>query len=496
MFWNSGRRILAAARVARRPQPAHGLHHQFQVRARFLHQALPTRETPPARRSLILQFDGHGNDAGYITRCEAYLDSKGFCDATLPRRAREPEERPGHSVTGKRIYIPRMPDGSARAFAYVFRGSALTPNRRHPRTSARANWAAITPPATSAIPPSSPSTNSCGTTNGRTPPAADASSCPPPKVPAGSASTRPTSRKYCAIPATRRCRYSPPAATTPTKTWETGLAFVRGGWRALLGADLSLDCCGRGPMRRARAREVAYEECLPLPDPRSDLRRARRQLAALESMTPCPRTLPPGARPTTGNAADRYRRRDLLPPQYLLQRGPGAHARRIRRRSLALRYRRVGLVHPSEQFRKLKLAGVWTRSRPRRPGSASACRNTTSTCWSSPSAKISSAAKSPISTRSRSRPALPAARRRLRRNGAQRRQGRLPRPKGAAGIIDISPFTCMNGIVCEADLSPHQPRPRRHPHPQFLFRRHPVRPRPRPRRLPRARPLLPREEDL
>ena len=27
---------------------------------------------------LVLQFDGHGNDAGYMTRCEAYLDSKGI----------------------------------------------------------------------------------------------------------------------------------------------------------------------------------------------------------------------------------------------------------------------------------------------------------------------------------------------------------------------------------------------------------------------------------
>jgi len=27
---------------------------------------------------LVLQFDGHGNDAGYLTRCEAYLDSKGI----------------------------------------------------------------------------------------------------------------------------------------------------------------------------------------------------------------------------------------------------------------------------------------------------------------------------------------------------------------------------------------------------------------------------------
>ena len=27
---------------------------------------------------LVLQFDGHSNDAGFMTRCEAYLDSKGF----------------------------------------------------------------------------------------------------------------------------------------------------------------------------------------------------------------------------------------------------------------------------------------------------------------------------------------------------------------------------------------------------------------------------------
>ena len=27
---------------------------------------------------LVLQFDGHGNDAGYLTRCEAFLDSKGI----------------------------------------------------------------------------------------------------------------------------------------------------------------------------------------------------------------------------------------------------------------------------------------------------------------------------------------------------------------------------------------------------------------------------------
>jgi hypothetical protein len=39
---------------------------------------------------LFLQFDGHGNDAGYMTRVEAYLDSKGILqcyDAELPQAA-------------------------------------------------------------------------------------------------------------------------------------------------------------------------------------------------------------------------------------------------------------------------------------------------------------------------------------------------------------------------------------------------------------------------
>ena len=43
---------------------------------------------------------------------------------------------------------------------------------------------------------------------------------------------------------------------------------------------------------------------------------------------------------------------------------------------------------------------------------------------------------------------------------------------GADGIIDISPFTCMNGIVSEADLPETLQGLRRHSHPQFLLRRH------------------------
>ena len=48
MYWASGRKILEAARLAGfAAQPARDLRHQFQVRARFLHQTL----CPPGRRS-------------------------------------------------------------------------------------------------------------------------------------------------------------------------------------------------------------------------------------------------------------------------------------------------------------------------------------------------------------------------------------------------------------------------------------------------------------
>ena len=66
---------------------------------------------------------------------------------------------------------------------------------------------------------------------------------------------------------------------------------------------------------------------------------------------------------------------------------------------------------------------------------------------------------------------------------------------GADGIIDISPFTCMNGIVSEAIYPKLSQGLRRHSHPQFLLRRHPVRPRPRPGNLYGTGPLLSREED-
>jgi predicted nucleotide-binding protein (sugar kinase/HSP70/actin superfamily) len=84
MYWNSGRRILAAAQIARRHPNLHLVYiSNFKCGPdsyikSFLNDAA-------GKPSLVLQFDGHSNDAGFITRCEAYLDSKGFlrCSADI-----------------------------------------------------------------------------------------------------------------------------------------------------------------------------------------------------------------------------------------------------------------------------------------------------------------------------------------------------------------------------------------------------------------------------
>jgi len=77
MYWNSGRKILAAASITRRNPNLHVVYvTNFKCGPdSYIKSFLDDAAGKP---SLILQFDGHANDAGFITRCEAYLDSKGF----------------------------------------------------------------------------------------------------------------------------------------------------------------------------------------------------------------------------------------------------------------------------------------------------------------------------------------------------------------------------------------------------------------------------------
>ncbi len=77
MYWSSGQKILEAARIsAARPN----LHIIFISNFKCGPDSYIKYFTRQAAGApfLVLQFDGHGNDAGYMTRCEAYLDSKGI----------------------------------------------------------------------------------------------------------------------------------------------------------------------------------------------------------------------------------------------------------------------------------------------------------------------------------------------------------------------------------------------------------------------------------
>ncbi len=77
MYWQSGRRILAAGKLVARLPNLHIIHiTNFKCGPdsyikHFLGEAC-------GKPFLSLQFDGHSNDAGTLTRCEAYLDSKGM----------------------------------------------------------------------------------------------------------------------------------------------------------------------------------------------------------------------------------------------------------------------------------------------------------------------------------------------------------------------------------------------------------------------------------
>ncbi len=85
MYWASGRKILAASRLAAtRPN----LHVIFISNFKCGPDSYIKHFTREAAGSpfLVLQFDGHGNDAGYMTRCEAYLDSKGILRCYKPEQ--------------------------------------------------------------------------------------------------------------------------------------------------------------------------------------------------------------------------------------------------------------------------------------------------------------------------------------------------------------------------------------------------------------------------
>lgn len=80
MYWSYGKRIIQTA-VWMSDKPEFDLIYITNFKCgpdsyikQYIREAL-------GRPFLALQFDGHSNDAGMMTRCEAYLDSKGFLSA-------------------------------------------------------------------------------------------------------------------------------------------------------------------------------------------------------------------------------------------------------------------------------------------------------------------------------------------------------------------------------------------------------------------------------
>jgi predicted CoA-substrate-specific enzyme activase len=77
MYWSYGRKLIAAAKVVGENDHLHIIHiSNFKCGPdSFIKHFIRTAGGKPF---LSLQFDGHSNDAGVLTRCEAYLDSKGI----------------------------------------------------------------------------------------------------------------------------------------------------------------------------------------------------------------------------------------------------------------------------------------------------------------------------------------------------------------------------------------------------------------------------------
>ena len=93
MYWTLGRRALAAAKFTRGKD---NLHIIYITNFKCGPDSFITHFIRGAggKPFLTLQFDGHSNDAGIMTRCEAYLDSIGILRPWRRERSAAPQPRP------------------------------------------------------------------------------------------------------------------------------------------------------------------------------------------------------------------------------------------------------------------------------------------------------------------------------------------------------------------------------------------------------------------
>jgi predicted nucleotide-binding protein (sugar kinase/HSP70/actin superfamily) len=83
MYWNSGRKILQISKFIKDKPNLHLIYitnFKCGPDSYIKHFVVEASQKP----FLTLQLDGHANDAGVVTRCEAYLDSKSFFKSNQP----------------------------------------------------------------------------------------------------------------------------------------------------------------------------------------------------------------------------------------------------------------------------------------------------------------------------------------------------------------------------------------------------------------------------
>jgi predicted CoA-substrate-specific enzyme activase len=120
LYWQSGRRILRAARLAKETPglfPIYVSNFSCGPDSFIIHHF---KRVMGAKPHMILELDEHSADAGIITRCEAFLDS-------LPKRDRRYSEAvvpAGGNGFKRKLLIPRMAD-HAETFAAAFRACGL-----------------------------------------------------------------------------------------------------------------------------------------------------------------------------------------------------------------------------------------------------------------------------------------------------------------------------------------------------------------------------------
>jgi hypothetical protein len=123
MFWSYGREILAAAAFVRDKPKLHIVYiTNFKCGPDSCVKHFITEVS--GRPFLTLQFDGHNNDAGMLTRCEAYLDSKGM----LRRWGATETVAAARDAPGRRG-APPAPSRNAVVTASADRAGA--PDRQH-----------------------------------------------------------------------------------------------------------------------------------------------------------------------------------------------------------------------------------------------------------------------------------------------------------------------------------------------------------------------------